>query len=605
MLKKLIKGIVVAGSVIVLAGSASAATYHVVGGGASAQGQFWRTAGQAYLNSIGCSNVVLDGETGDAQANAVMRGLTCTGVPGGTGNDTVYINYIEIASSAGCQNAPGSQPVTVADPSSCTWAGGGTCGTASFPMDVGCADVRCTSLDQTTAGYEDGRHGDYGKGNKSYTENCHNGDCDSSWMSFGTSDGYGWDTSVYTNMVVREGIVVPFGFSVNNKVTKTRCVEPTDPTGDAVHMAYSKWGWQCVPGAQACVNGTCEDGVTSCTQNTRYVMDTSGNIVLASGACPVDATRAAAGQSNDCVGYYKCDHGAYYSDNPDATVNDYTGYSKTGGECLDGNQGTSLAKTCTTPKDCKADIADTECMQQPIDNISRLQALLIFSGQVNNWKAFGPWYPDLPIVQCMRHAGSGTHATLDKAIFRGDRAMITETVAAAYVNDYMDWAGDPFLADWRECEVDGVCGTGVNTPHAAATNHTGEEATVWHYKSSTDLTYDCVDWYDGGIGYIDADKVLGNDDSSHSHTIKLEGVEPTREKVKFGEYVYWSAQQCQYDANVVPAVEQNIIEGLVAYAANPANLSNAAFGTSADWWATSGDEMRVKKISDIAYPQAK
>lgn len=597
MLKDFIKSLVIAGSVFALAGTASAATIHIVGGGASAQGQFWRTAGTAYLaNDLGCSNVVLDGLSGAAQENAIMKGEACTNA----GGNDVVISYIEISSSVGCANAPGSQPVTVVDPSTCAWTGNGSCtGTASFGLDVGCADVRCESIDQTTEGYEDGRHGDYGD-NENYVENCQNGDCDSSWTTYGTSAGYGWNTGTYPNVQVREGIVVPFAFHVNNAVTKTRCVAPTDETGDEVHMAYSKWGWQCVKGAQACVAGVCEDTGDACTQNTRYELNEDGTMALVSGACPVSANLAAADRSNDCVGYYKCDHGAYYSDTEDSTTTDYTGYSKTGGVCLDGNQGSS-PKACTTPQDCKADITTTKCMEQPIDNISRLQALLIFSGQVNNWKSFGPWYPDLPIVQCMRHAGSGTHATLDKAIFRGDRGMITSTAAANSTD--ANWN---FIPDWRECENPALCGTPANTPHVAATGHTGEEATVWHYKSSTDLLYDCVDWYDGGIGYIDADKVLGNDDASRSHTVKLEGVEPTREKVKFGEYIYWSPQMCMFDqdkTDLVPG-KTDIIEGLMAFAADPANLSNDAFGTPADWWSTTG-EMEVQKTSDTAYPTAK
>ncbi|MDY6822761.1 MAG: hypothetical protein SWH68_03040 [Thermodesulfobacteriota bacterium] len=588
MFKKFINGIIVAGTVVVFAGSASAATYNVVGGGASAQGQFWRTAGEAFMrNELHCNSVILEGTTADQEEDAVLHGENCdAGAYGLSAGDEVNISYLEEASYFGCQKAVDSQIITVVDPATCDFTTGkdwDCTGTRQIAMDVGCADVRCTSIDQTSEGWEDGRRADYGD-NENYIENCETGDCDATWTSYGNPNGYGWDAS--QNMVEKEGIVVPFALGVNNSVTKTSCTEPKDLTGDNAHMAYNKWGWQCVPGAQACMDGYCEDTSDACTQNTRYVLDGSGNVVLASGACPVSTTLAAVDQSNDCVGYYKCDHGGSVG-SPEWTDE---------GTCAGGP---NYGQSCQTAQECAGDIANTECVAQPIDNLSRLQALLIFSGEVNNWKTFGPWYPDLPIVQCMRHAGSGTHATWDKAIFRGDKSFLTSTVVADLGDN--NWSGK---VDWKECEVAGLCGTPANTPHPNATSATGDDVTVWHYRSSTDLTYDCIDFYDGGIGYIDADKILGHDDTSDCHTIKLEGVEPTREKVKFGEYIYWSAQQCQYDADSVDAVDQYIIEGLMDYAADAGNLTNEAFGTSADWWATSG-EMTVTKTSDVKYPSAK
>lgn len=61
-----------------------------------------------------------------------------------------------------------------------------------------------------------------------------------------------------------------------------------------------------------------------------------------------------------------------------------------------------------------------------VDHINRQQALLLMSGNIGNWSQFGDDdYPSKKVVLCMRHAGSGTHATLDKAIMRGDRKLVS------------------------------------------------------------------------------------------------------------------------------------------------------------------------------------
>ena len=302
----------------------------------------------------------------------------------------------------------------------------------------------------------------------------------------------------------------------------------------------------------------CEiDGVTPCKHDTRYwVNPTTGDFELLPDACPPVSNTE---ESSDCVSYFKCQDG----------------------ECAGGvNDG----EDCDAAEDCPSvavgNLTGTVCTEMPIDNLSRLQAILIFSNQVNNWREFGPWYPDLPIVQCMRHAGSGTHATLEIGVFRGDASVWTDTV--------------------------GGTGRWNRTQSSESTDPNGGEVVVWHYESSTDLTEDCLDFYYGGVGYIDADKILGNDTVNNCHEVKFEGVEPTREKVKFGEYSFWAGQQCFWDEDEFPAtsVEGKLAQALMDYASDPDNLNNVDFGQKANFWATD-DEMRVKKTSDSAYPVPK
>ena len=58
----------------------------------------------------------------------------------------------------------------------------------------------------------------------------------------------------------------------------------------------------------------------------------------------------------------------------------------------------------------------TLCTAQTINNLTRLQVVALFSGVVSDWSDFGVYYPAIPVTLCMRHAGSGTSATLDYAV---------------------------------------------------------------------------------------------------------------------------------------------------------------------------------------------
>ena len=248
--------------------------------------------------------------------------------------------------------------------------------------------------------------------------------------------------------------------------------------------------------------------------------------------------------ANDCTSYYKCI--------------DVDPTSEFEGWCNGVVGGTS----CEKPITCA--VAGTACVGKPIDNLTKLQAVLIFSGAVNNWSQFGTGYPDKAIVRCMRHAGSGTHATLDKSVFLGT-------------------------------------GTGPltsSTPFA-----------TWHHTSSTDLV-ECVDANQGAIGYADADKLLGTKKlAGNVHYVKFEGVEANRNAIRQGLYNFWAAQYLYFDAAELAA---DGIEGLVSllndYASTPANL--AALDPQGEFWATQ-DEMKVQKVDglgnsdDSYYPSMK
>jgi ABC-type phosphate transport system substrate-binding protein len=217
----------------------------------------------------------------------------------------------------------------------------------------------------------------------------------------------------------------------------------------------------------------------------------------------------------------------------------------------------------------------------PFDNMSRLMATSIFSSQVTDWNQFDPTLPSLPIVVCMRHAGSGTHATLDAAVMRGDYNLeqyealpgsfpVTSGFqSVTYFNDGS--------SDLMRC-VGGAAG--------AFSGYTGQ----------------------GAVGYADADKVVmtppitGTYSGSYGE-VKLmtwQGETAEKKNIVNGKYDFWSAQWL-YASSGESTEVLDLIDALAAFASDPANLALSGKG---DYWAAQ-DEMMVEKATDFTYPSFK
>ncbi|MEW6664917.1 MAG: hypothetical protein AB1512_06820 [Thermodesulfobacteriota bacterium] len=239
------------------------------------------------------------------------------------------------------------------------------------------------------------------------------------------------------------------------------------------------------------------------------------------------------GHSADCIGYYKC----------------------VSGTC---SGGVNAGNACTRANQCPDVALDaTQCTRIPLDNISRLQANMIFNGQAWYWTDFGAWYNSDPIVACFRHAGSGTHATMDLAVMRGNG---------------WGWV----LADTQNAS----------------------DPTLWFNDGSSD-EMNCVNQLAGAIGYADADQLAGTANYPNVHALKYQGVEPKRTKIRNGEYDFWSTQWIygNPERTAYSTIKTTWIEPLIAFAADPANLPV----DKAAYWATA-DEMVYMKATDFNYP---
>jgi ABC-type phosphate transport system substrate-binding protein len=222
------------------------------------------------------------------------------------------------------------------------------------------------------------------------------------------------------------------------------------------------------------------------------------------------------------------------------------------------------------------ELADTSCQAIPIDNISRLMATMIFSGQAKNWSDFGAFYPAGPIVSCLRHAGSGTHATLQLAVMKGNGWGWPVLTYQNQGGNTQNWFNDG-SGDMMKC----ISGPGAGDPVA------------WSPAWSS--------WY--AIGYADADQLTGKTkDFPNVHALNYQGVEPKRWKIRNGEYDFWSYQWIYQDPNEAnPNNDNSWVTLLMNYAKEPENVPFS----KVDYWATER-EMKYQKAgspsADYAYP---
>ena len=190
-----------------------------------------------------------------------------------------------------------------------------------------------------------------------------------------------------------------------------------------------------------------------------------------------------------------------------------------------------------------------------ISNMSRLMATQIFAGQVTNWNQLDTTMASTPIVVCMRHAGSGTVATLDAAVMRGDYSLVNTEVLVT----------DPLY----------LAGLAPET----------------YFNDGTGQMMPCISGKAGAIGYADSDRT-----DAGCTRITYQGVVGDRAHIKEGQYDFWSGQELYWQNNL-PAATLALINNIIAYVSNPANLP----ASETNWWATAS-EMGVAKSTDTQYP---
>ncbi|GEM_PF-464499 len=243
----------------------------------------------------------------------------------------------------------------------------------------------------------------------------------------------------------------------------------------------------------------------------------------------------------------------------------------------------------------------------PFDNMSRLMAVTIFSGQVPNWNKFNPDLDgdgtpnepglytvdpatgqptansgdSLPMIVCLRHAGSGTHATLDAAVMRKDAGLLQQETT---VDNFMYQFGMAPAVYFNKGSSD-------------------EMRCVGGYFNGYDDTINLGQPSWAAVGYADADKnegepVVGGEYGDIKR-MTFQGVAPVKVAITNGQYDFWSAQWL-YRAASEPQEIAALCDAIGAFASDPANLPAG----HADYWAAQ-NEMQVEKNNDFTYPKFK
>jgi hypothetical protein len=217
---------------------------------------------------------------------------------------------------------------------------------------------------------------------------------------------------------------------------------------------------------------------------------------------------------------------------------------------------------CTADTECGAPAGSGACSTTPttIDNITREQAVLIFSQQTADWSDFGDYFTAQPTVACLRHAGSGTHSALEKTVVNNTWGGNIATVEAPDSIWFNQGSGDEI-----KC-INGNVGTGTGSAI-------------------------------GAIGYADADQAVGVANTSQNvKLIKYNGQYPTRTAIRNGLYDFYT--NAWLYTNPANGTTVNSLAGLLeTYAQNPANVP----ASKVNFWAAVG-EMKYNRAADTTYP---
>ncbi len=261
----------------------------------------------------------------------------------------------------------------------------------------------------------------------------------------------------------------------------------------------------------------------------------------------------------------------------------------------------SLCTTATVTTDCGSASTSGACTSQTITNITRLQAVALFSGQIANWNDFGGYYTTLPVTLCMRHSGAGTHAGFDLGVMQGDgNGSGWGGPLAVVENRWTDPNnGSPPYVYFNDLASDETnCLTLANNVAVSAKNASGV----------TDVNETPPAGVIGGaIGMIDADTAS----TANYKQIKYNGVWPSRAAMRNGIYDdFWIMDRLYVPGPTsndpsVPALtlaQQTMYGMMLQVIANPANLTNASLGGTRGNYYGSANEIQFEKATGATYP---
>jgi hypothetical protein len=230
-----------------------------------------------------------------------------------------------------------------------------------------------------------------------------------------------------------------------------------------------------------------------------------------------------------------------------------------------------VGNLCTSNAQCNSQATATDGVcnttATTINNLSRLEAVLLFSSQVSDWSFLGGYYTAQPVVLCLRHAGSGTHATLNYAVMNptwGASLPSTQSAGPPIV-----WFNNA-TGDEENC---------INGDTSATGSGTGAGSAI------------------GAVGYADAFVPFGptlgvSGKSQNIAQVKYQGFWPTRTHIRNGQYDFYAVSYLY-----TLGTPSTLLNNLITYAKNPAYIPTSL----ANYWPAQS-EMWFMKANDFSYP---
>jgi hypothetical protein len=242
----------------------------------------------------------------------------------------------------------------------------------------------------------------------------------------------------------------------------------------------------------------------------------------------------------------------------------------TGGYCTPAGLGNdSRGKAIVANSDQCATGSTCEATPSRIDNISRLQANILFSAQALNWDKLGDYFTNNPVKLCLRKPGSGTAVGFDKTVMRaagqsgnwGSDLVVYTNNDLANALPYTNFAGS--TTDMKNC----IGGT---------ENFLKADGSVVPFT--------------GAIGYMDADNGDSTTTAPLYNQVAYNGVKASRTNIRNGAYEFYTIGHMYTDGST-------LANDVVAYVKNSANIPSG----KAKFWAPKA-ELNFARGADTAYP---
>ncbi len=128
----------------------------------------------------------------------------------------------------------------------------------------------------------------------------------------------------------------------------------------------------------------------------------------------------------------------------------------------------------------------TEQAKCPLTTCPERWLFSLFNGTVVDWNEFDPTLASQKVVLCLRHAGSGTAATLNAAVFRNDSAVVKTQVGITSF---------PYIMGFSP---------------------------AIYFNSGSSALMKCVSKLEGAVGYADTNKCFDDNPAVNSHDDPLD-----------------------------------------------------------------------------------